>query len=82
VASIARGKFGILHPKLTQVLHRDFADRSALAEASPVKTRWSFAWARIPERYRTRSLHVVLLLICDFKFRLGYAEQTSHFLFL
>src|ERR1700726_3957715 len=30
--SIARRKLGISHPKLTEVLHRDFADCSALAE--------------------------------------------------
>jgi uncharacterized protein YbjT (DUF2867 family) len=32
VTSIGRGKVGITHPKLTEVLHRDFADCSALAE--------------------------------------------------
>jgi uncharacterized protein YbjT (DUF2867 family) len=32
VTSIGRGKVGISHPKLTEVLHRDFADCSALAE--------------------------------------------------
>jgi uncharacterized protein YbjT (DUF2867 family) len=32
VTSIGRSKLGILHPKLTEVLHRDFADCSALAE--------------------------------------------------
>jgi uncharacterized protein YbjT (DUF2867 family) len=31
VTSIGRSKVGISHPKLTQVLHRDFADCSALA---------------------------------------------------
>src|SRR5271168_2390368 len=30
--SIARKNLGISHPKLTEVLHRDFADCSALAE--------------------------------------------------
>ena len=30
--SIGRKKLGILHPKLTEVLHRDFSDCSALAE--------------------------------------------------
>src|SRR6202007_2861391 len=32
VTSIGRKKVGISHPKLTEVLHRDFADCSALAE--------------------------------------------------
>jgi uncharacterized protein YbjT (DUF2867 family) len=32
VTSIARRKVGISHPKLTEVLHRDFADCSSLAE--------------------------------------------------
>jgi len=32
VTSIARRKLGISHPKLNEVLHRDFADCSALAE--------------------------------------------------
>jgi uncharacterized protein YbjT (DUF2867 family) len=32
VMSIGRKKIGISHPKLTEVLHRDFADCSALAE--------------------------------------------------
>src|SRR3984957_6495271 len=32
VTSIGRRKLGIAHPKLTEVLHRDFADCSALAE--------------------------------------------------
>jgi nucleoside-diphosphate-sugar epimerase len=31
--AIARRKLGISHPKLNEVLHRDFADCSALAEA-------------------------------------------------
>jgi len=33
VTSIGRKKVGISHPKLSEVLHRDFADCSALAEA-------------------------------------------------
>jgi uncharacterized protein YbjT (DUF2867 family) len=33
VTSIGRRKLGISHPKLTEVLHRDFADCSALADA-------------------------------------------------
>ncbi len=32
VTSIGRKKIGISHPKLTEVLHRDFSDCSALAE--------------------------------------------------
>jgi uncharacterized protein YbjT (DUF2867 family) len=32
VTSIGRRKLGISHPKLTEVVHRDFADCSALAE--------------------------------------------------
>jgi uncharacterized protein YbjT (DUF2867 family) len=32
VTSIGRSKVGISHPKLTEVLHRDFADCSALGE--------------------------------------------------
>src|ERR1700722_10528178 len=32
VTSISRSKVGISHPKLTEILHRDFADCSALAE--------------------------------------------------
>jgi uncharacterized protein YbjT (DUF2867 family) len=32
VTGIGRKTVGISHPKLTEVLHRDFADRSALAE--------------------------------------------------
>jgi len=32
VTSISRSKVGISHPKLTEVMHRDFADCSALAE--------------------------------------------------
>src|SRR5580692_11912727 len=32
VTSIGRSKVGISHPKLTEVLHRNFADCSALAE--------------------------------------------------
>ena len=33
VTAIGRRKLGISHPKLNEVLHRDFADCSALAEA-------------------------------------------------
>jgi uncharacterized protein YbjT (DUF2867 family) len=33
VTSIGRKKLGILHPKLKEVLHKDFADCSALADA-------------------------------------------------
>jgi uncharacterized protein YbjT (DUF2867 family) len=33
VTSVGRRPFGISHPKLIEVLHRDFADCSALAEA-------------------------------------------------
>src|SRR5580704_18211254 len=33
VTSISRSKVGISHPKLTEVLHRDFADCSALKRA-------------------------------------------------
>ena len=33
--SIGRRKLGISHPKLTEVLHPDFADCSALAETLP-----------------------------------------------
>ncbi|HEY6305687.1 MAG TPA: NAD(P)H-binding protein [Candidatus Angelobacter sp.] len=33
VTAIGRRKLGISHPKLKEVLHRDFADCSALAEA-------------------------------------------------
>ena len=33
--AIVRRKLGISHPKLNEVLHRDFADCSALAEAEP-----------------------------------------------
>jgi putative NADH-flavin reductase len=33
VTSIGRRKLGISHPKLKEVLHQDFADCSALAEA-------------------------------------------------
>jgi uncharacterized protein YbjT (DUF2867 family) len=33
VTSIGRKKLGISHPKLTQILHQDFADCSALGEA-------------------------------------------------
>src|ERR1700747_59667 len=33
VTAIGRRKLGILHPKLKEVLHQDFADCSALAEA-------------------------------------------------
>jgi uncharacterized protein YbjT (DUF2867 family) len=33
VTSIGRRKLGLSHPKLAEVLHRDFADCSALAEA-------------------------------------------------
>jgi uncharacterized protein YbjT (DUF2867 family) len=32
VTAIGRRKLGIAHPKLNEVLHRDFADCSALAE--------------------------------------------------
>jgi hypothetical protein len=32
VTSIGRSNVGISHPKLTEILHRDFADCSALAE--------------------------------------------------
>ena len=32
VTSIGRRKLGISHPKLTEALHRDFADCSSLAE--------------------------------------------------
>jgi uncharacterized protein YbjT (DUF2867 family) len=32
VTAIGRRKVGIMHPKLTEVVHRDFADCSALAE--------------------------------------------------
>jgi hypothetical protein len=32
VTSIGRKKLGTLHPKLTEVLHSDFADCSTLAE--------------------------------------------------
>ena len=33
VTAIGRRKLGLSHPKLAEVLHRDFADCSALAEA-------------------------------------------------
>src|ERR1700676_5143677 len=33
VTSIGRRKLGVSHPKLNQILHPDFADCSALAEA-------------------------------------------------
>jgi uncharacterized protein YbjT (DUF2867 family) len=33
VTSIGRRKLGISHPKLVEILHQDFADCSALAEA-------------------------------------------------
>ena len=33
VTAIGRKKLGISHPKLNEVVHRDFADCSALAEA-------------------------------------------------
>jgi putative NADH-flavin reductase len=33
VTAIVRRQLGISHPKLKEVLHRDFADCSALAEA-------------------------------------------------
>jgi uncharacterized protein YbjT (DUF2867 family) len=33
VTAVGRGKVGICRPKLKEVLHQDFADRSALADA-------------------------------------------------
>ena len=50
VTSIGRRRLGVSHPKLKEVLHRDFADCSALAEALSVRTQQSFAWAHIPDR--------------------------------
>jgi uncharacterized protein YbjT (DUF2867 family) len=35
VTAIGRRKIGITHPKLKEVLHQDFADCSALADALP-----------------------------------------------
>ena len=55
VTAIGRRKLDISDPKLMDVLHRDFADCSALAAALSGQTRPSFAWARIPARCRTPS---------------------------
>ena len=50
VTVIGRRKLGISHPRLNEVLHRDFGDCSALAEALSITTRLSFASGRIPAR--------------------------------
>jgi len=49
VTVIGRRKAWLSHPKLDEVVHRDFADCSAFAE-----TRF-FASVRTPARYRTRN---------------------------
>ena len=53
VTAIGRRKLGISHPKLKEVLHRDFADCSALAAALSGQDAAVFAWAHIPARCRT-----------------------------
>jgi len=55
VTAIGRRSLGISHPKLKEVLHKDFADCSALAERSRIRTQRSFASVRIQGRYRTRN---------------------------
>jgi hypothetical protein len=55
VTAIGRKTVGISHPKLKEVLHRDFADCSGLADALSVKMQPSFAWAHIQARCQTRS---------------------------
>jgi putative NADH-flavin reductase len=55
VTAIGRRKLGISHPKLNEVLHRDFADCSTLSQALSAQDAAVFALALIPGRYRTRS---------------------------
>jgi putative NADH-flavin reductase len=55
VTVIGRKKLGISHGKLKEVLHRDFADCSALAEALSGQEAAIFCLGRIRGQCRTRS---------------------------
>jgi hypothetical protein len=55
VTVIGRKKLDISHPKLRQVLHRDFADCRHSRSLFPGRMQRCFAWASIRERYQTQS---------------------------
>ena len=55
VLALGRRPLGISHPKLNEVLHRDFNDCSRLPGCFPAKTRLSFAWEHIRGRSPTRN---------------------------
>jgi hypothetical protein len=55
VTSIGRKKLGILHPKLKEALHQNFADCSALTDALSSLEAGCIAWGRTPGQYQTRS---------------------------
>jgi hypothetical protein len=57
VTTVGRKKLGISHPKLREVLHRDFADCSDWRRRSRVRVQRCFAWVLIPARYRTQNPH-------------------------
>jgi hypothetical protein len=55
VTTIGRRKIDISHPNLREVLHRDFADCSALAEALSDQHAAVFCLGAYTGRYRTKS---------------------------
>jgi uncharacterized protein YbjT (DUF2867 family) len=55
VTSIGRKKLGILHPKLKEVLHQDFADCSALADVLSGQDAAVFCLGTYRELYQTRN---------------------------
>ena len=54
VTAIGRRKLGLSHAKLKEVLHRGFANCSALAETLSAQDAVVFACVRIPVWYRMR----------------------------
>ena len=55
VTTIGRRKIGVLHSKLNEVLHQDFADCSALAGVLSRQDAAVFAWVRIQGRCLMRN---------------------------
>jgi uncharacterized protein YbjT (DUF2867 family) len=55
VTAIGRRKLGISHSKLTEVLHRDFGDCSALAETLSGQDAASYCLGTYTGRYRMRN---------------------------
>jgi len=59
VMSIGRGKVGISHPKLTEILHRDFANCSALSEALSGKDAAVFCLGAYTGAVSDAELHTI-----------------------